>query len=80
MQTLNFSSGATCKYLQCPTGSDGKAGTLNYALTRSSSDVIAVFAADFIIKRHFLTCMLPHRLEPTYERPLNTDLAAAVNC
>ncbi len=44
-------------------------------IQRSSSDVIAVFDADFIIKRHFLTCMLPHRLEPTYERPFEYRLS-----
>ena len=61
-------------YLQRPTGNDGKAGNLNYAFKRSSSDVIAVFDADFIIKRHFLMCMLPHMLEPTYERPFEYRL------
>ena len=74
LQTLNFSSGAKCMYLQRPTGNDGKAGNLNYAFKRSSSDVIAVFDADFIIKRHFLMCMLPHMLEPTYERPFEYRL------
>ena len=74
LQTLNFSSGAKCMYLQRPTGNDGKAGNLNYAFKRSSSDIIAVFDADFIIKRHFLMCMLPHMLEPTYERPFEYRL------
>ena len=74
LQTLNFSTGAKCMYLQRPTGNHGKAGNLNYAFKRSSSDIIAVFDADFIIKRHFLMCMLPHMLEPTYERPFEYRL------
>ncbi len=44
-----------CHYIARPDHRHAKAGNLNYALTQTRSELIAVFDADFIPTRNFLT-------------------------
>jgi cellulose synthase (UDP-forming) len=44
-----------CEYLTRPDNQHAKAGNLNHALTKTSGELIAVFDADFIPTRNFIT-------------------------
>ena len=44
-----------CEYLARPDNRDAKAGNLNHAIGKTSSELIAVFDADFIPTKNFLT-------------------------
>ncbi|MGA7933527.1 MAG: glycosyltransferase family 2 protein [Kovacikia sp.] len=44
-----------CHYIARPTNRHAKAGNLNYAIGKTSSDLITVFDADFIPTRNFLS-------------------------
>ena len=44
-----------CEYIARPDSSHAKAGNLNYAIGKTSSELIAVFDADFIPNKNFLS-------------------------
>jgi cellulose synthase (UDP-forming) len=44
-----------CNYIARPASRHAKAGNLNYAIGKTSSDLITVFDADFVPTRNFLT-------------------------
>jgi cellulose synthase (UDP-forming) len=44
-----------CNYIARPANRHAKAGNLNYAIGKTSSDLITVFDADFVPTRNFLT-------------------------
>jgi cellulose synthase (UDP-forming) len=53
------------KYLARPSHEHAKAGNLNYALDHSSGDFIAIFDADHVPSKHFITAVLGYFEDPT---------------
>ena len=54
-----------CRYLSRGSNQDAKAGNLNQALRHSQADFVAVFDADHVPKREFLTRTLGYFQDPT---------------
>ncbi len=52
-------------YLTRPNNTHAKAGNINHALTKTSADFVAIFDADFVPQRNFLTRTLGFFNDPT---------------
>ena len=52
------------RYVSRPTHEHAKAGNLNHALAMVTTDLVAVFDADHVPDRHFLTRTLPYFADP----------------